>query len=81
MKIPFPKKHHLKIVLKALEPEIIRPPTMRSRATLKEENAFLVLNVEARDTIALRAAVNAYLRWICAVYDVCLILDSFQLKV
>jgi tRNA threonylcarbamoyladenosine modification (KEOPS) complex Pcc1 subunit len=30
----------------------------------------LVLNVEARDTVALRAALNAYLRWICSTISV-----------
>jgi tRNA threonylcarbamoyladenosine modification (KEOPS) complex Pcc1 subunit len=31
---------------------------------LEREGDFLVLKVEAKDTVALRAALNAYLRWI-----------------
>ena len=37
---------------------------------LEKEGNFLVLNVEAKDTVALRAALNAYLRWIGSAVNV-----------
>lgn len=70
VRLKFPSKKHLEIVFKALEPEVRTPPTMRSRAILEKEDTFLVLKIEARDTVALRAAVNAYLRWINSMTNV-----------
>ncbi len=67
----------LEIVFKALKPEVDKPATMRSRAKLeKENNNFLVLKVEARDTVALRAALNAYLRWINSALNVLEVLEK-----
>ena len=45
-------------------PETEKPATTRSKVSLEKDGAFLVLRVEASDTVALRAALNAYLRWI-----------------
>ena len=70
VRLKFPSKKPLEIVFKALEPEIKKPTTDRSKANLERRNNFLVLNVEARDTVALRAALNAYLRWINTAMNV-----------
>ncbi len=76
MRLKFPSEKHLEIVFKALEPEVRKPPTMRSRAILEKEGKFLVLKIEARDTVALRAAVNAYLRWINSMTKVLEVLET-----
>jgi tRNA threonylcarbamoyladenosine modification (KEOPS) complex Pcc1 subunit len=55
---------HLTTLLDALAPEANAPVNRRARAILKKEGEFLVLRVEAKDTVALRATLNAYLRWI-----------------
>lgn len=75
-KISFPDKRRLEIVFKALKPEVDKPTTMRSRASLEKEDAFLILTVEARDTVALRAALNAYLRWINSTANVLEVLEN-----
>jgi len=54
----------LKTLYDALTPEANRSVSVRTKAVLKREGDFAVLKVEAKDTIALRAALNAYLRWI-----------------
>jgi tRNA threonylcarbamoyladenosine modification (KEOPS) complex Pcc1 subunit len=64
LRLKFPSKGNLEIVYRALMPEVEKPATTRSKASLKIEGDFLVLSVEAKDTVALRAALNAYLRWI-----------------
>jgi len=51
-----------------LDPEI-DSPTARSRASLVKEGKYLTLKIEAKDTIALRAALNAYLRWINSILN------------
>ena len=60
----FSSEKQLTTLLKALAPETNRPVTTRARTVLEREENFLVLKVEAKDTVALRAALNAYLRWI-----------------
>jgi KEOPS complex subunit Pcc1 len=69
-KIRFPEKRNLDIVLAALKPEVDKPITTRSKVSLNKNGEFLLLKVEAGDTVALRAALNAYLRWINSTLDV-----------
>ena len=64
LRLKFPSERHLEIVFSALKPEVDKPATLRSKAVLEKEGTFLILKVEAKDTVALRAALNAYLRWI-----------------
>ncbi|MGC9345406.1 MAG: KEOPS complex subunit Pcc1 [Candidatus Bathyarchaeales archaeon] len=78
VRLKFPSERHLKIVFEALQPEARRHPTMRSRAKLEKENMFLTLNVEAKDTVALRATLNAYLRWINSMSKVLEVLQTFR---
>jgi tRNA threonylcarbamoyladenosine modification (KEOPS) complex Pcc1 subunit len=54
----------LTTLVDALAPEANRPVTPRAKAALERDGNFLVLKAEAKDTVALRAALNAYLRWI-----------------
>jgi tRNA threonylcarbamoyladenosine modification (KEOPS) complex Pcc1 subunit len=70
VRLKFSSEEHLEIVIKALAPEAEKPATKRSRAVLEKDDAFLVLHVEANDTVALRAALNAYLRWINSAANV-----------
>jgi len=64
VRLRFSSEKQLATVLDALAPEANRPVTTRAKAVLEREGDFLVLKVEAKDTVALRAALNAYLRWI-----------------
>ena len=76
LRLKFPSQRHLEIIFKALVPEVREPPTMRSRAFLEKEDSILILKVEASDTVALRATVNAYLRWINSIRNVLGVLDK-----
>ncbi len=49
---------------------------MRSEASLKESGEFLILGIEAKDSVALRATVNAYLRWIDSTIKVLNMLEK-----
>jgi len=60
----------LKTLFDALAPEAQKPIGMRARAVVEREGNFLILKVEARDTVALRATLNAYLRWIGSAMNV-----------
>jgi tRNA threonylcarbamoyladenosine modification (KEOPS) complex Pcc1 subunit len=67
---------HLTTLLDALAPEANKPVTTRAKAVLKSEGSFLVLKVEAKDTVALRAALNAYLRWIGSAVKVLEVIEA-----
>jgi tRNA threonylcarbamoyladenosine modification (KEOPS) complex Pcc1 subunit len=60
----------LTTLLDALSPETEKPVGTRANAVLERESNLLVLKVEAKDTVALRAALNAYLRWIGSTVNV-----------
>ena len=64
IRLSFSSEDQLKVVLEALKPETTAPSTRRSKVQMKAEGDSLTLNFEARDTSALRAAINSYLRWI-----------------
>jgi tRNA threonylcarbamoyladenosine modification (KEOPS) complex Pcc1 subunit len=64
VRLRFSSEKQLTTLLDALAPEANRPVTTRAKTVLEREGNFLVLKVEAKDTVALRAALNAYLRWI-----------------
>ncbi|MEM2994525.1 MAG: KEOPS complex subunit Pcc1 [Candidatus Bathyarchaeia archaeon] len=78
--LKFSSEKHLEIVVKALEPEAKKPATKRSKTNIGRKNAVLTLKVETGDTVALRATLNAYLRWISTVYSVLSTAESFKLS-
>jgi tRNA threonylcarbamoyladenosine modification (KEOPS) complex Pcc1 subunit len=76
IRLKIPSKRHLETVFEALKPEVTKSLTARSSADLKKTDTFLVLKVEARDTVALRSALNAYLRWINSMTNVLEVLEK-----
>jgi tRNA threonylcarbamoyladenosine modification (KEOPS) complex Pcc1 subunit len=70
VRLQFSSEKRLTVLINALMPEASRPATKRSRVMLTRDSQFLVLTVEASDTVALRAALNAYLRWISSAVAV-----------
>jgi len=76
VRLKFPSRRKLETVLVSLEPEVASPSTVRSKASLAKKGDFLLLEIEARDTVALRAALNAYLRWIGSILDVFSMLEN-----
>ncbi len=54
----------------------MRQVTRRASVKLEKDGLFLVFTVEADDTVALRATLNAYLRWINSTINVITIIDQ-----
>jgi len=63
-------EEQLTTLLHALDPEVKATVTRRATVKLEKDGLYLVLTVDAEDTIALRSTVNAYLRWISAAINV-----------
>ena len=64
VRLNFSSEKQLQIVLQALTPETKTSSTHRSKVEMRIEGSNLVLNFMAKDTSALRAAMNSYLRLI-----------------
>lgn len=58
------------VVLKALVPETEVSTSDRSKVSIHSSQGGVRLLVEADDTVALRAALNSYLRWIKGIIGV-----------
>ena len=71
-----PSSKHLETIFEALEPETNTPPTERSQTILRRENKSLIFTFKTSDTVALRATMNAYLRWIKSIFDALKTLDN-----
>jgi tRNA threonylcarbamoyladenosine modification (KEOPS) complex Pcc1 subunit len=76
VRLQFSSEKHLTTLINALVPEVNRPVTNRSKVMVTKDSKFLVLKVEARDTVALRATLNAYLRWIGSMKNVLNLLET-----
>ena len=75
VRLKFSSEKQLNAVVNALTPEVNKPLPGRAKVTLEQQDHFLVLRVEARDTVALRSTLNAYLRWVGSVVNVVEILE------
>ena len=80
IKIRFPSEETAKIIFEAVKPETTSPPTARSKVEIELEGKGIKLTIDAKDTTALRAAVNAYLRWTSSSQKVLEVLESFNMQ-
>ena len=76
IRLNFQTEKQSTMVFNALTPEAEKPFVTRSKVFLEKEGTCLVLRVEATDTIALRASLNAYLRWISSLTNVLSVLEN-----
>ena len=70
VRLKFSSEKQLTTILNALKPEANAPVTRRSSVKLEKDDLFLLVTVEAEDTVSLRSTLNAYLRWINSVINV-----------
>ncbi len=80
IRISFESEEYLQTVLKALKPETRRSPSNRSRTEIRKDDGNLRISIEATDTSALRAASNAFLRWIGLTHNVLESIDSLTVN-
>ena len=70
VRLKLPSEKQLTTLLDALNPEAEAIIVRRANVKLEKDGLFLVLTVEAEDTVALRSTLNAYLRWIGSTVNV-----------
>ncbi len=76
IRIDFLDEKQLTAAFDALSPEAIKLTLSRSRLHLEKIDNSLMLKIEASDTVALRSALNSYLRWIESLKGVILLLED-----
>ncbi len=76
VRLEFPSGKQLEAIIDALSPEISTSLPSRAKVELKRKGTSLILLVEAKDTVALRSALNAVLRLISSIVNVMQILES-----
>ena len=76
VRLKFSSEKQLNAVVHALTPEVSKPLAGRAKVALERQDTFLILQVEARDTVALRSTLNAYLRWVGSVVNVVEVLEN-----
>jgi tRNA threonylcarbamoyladenosine modification (KEOPS) complex Pcc1 subunit len=70
IRLQFTQEKQLSSLLDALLPETQAAQIRRANVKLEKDGSALILQVEADDTVALRATLNAYLRWINSAVNV-----------
>jgi tRNA threonylcarbamoyladenosine modification (KEOPS) complex Pcc1 subunit len=70
IRLKFSDPKHLTAMVRALKPEITSSINHRTNVDLQACDGFLVLVINAKDPVALRAMVNAYMRWIASTVNV-----------
>jgi tRNA threonylcarbamoyladenosine modification (KEOPS) complex Pcc1 subunit len=70
VRLKFATQKQLTTLINALTPETTSTVTRRANVKLEEDGLFLMVTVEAEDTVALRATLNAYLRWINSTVNI-----------
>jgi tRNA threonylcarbamoyladenosine modification (KEOPS) complex Pcc1 subunit len=80
VRLKFSSDKQLATLLNALKPETKALSTRRANVKLDIDGPFLLLTVDAEDTVALRSTLNAYLRWINSTINVIAIVEQATLK-
>ena len=80
VRLKFKSDKQLTTLLNALRPETKALSTRRANVKLDIDGLFLLLTVDAEDTVALRSTLNAYLRWINSTINVIAIVEQATSK-
>ena len=58
------------LIQESLSPEVEHSISERSNVVITSKNCDVSIFIEALDIVALRAAINSYLRWINTILDI-----------
>jgi tRNA threonylcarbamoyladenosine modification (KEOPS) complex Pcc1 subunit len=70
VELVFEDEKEARAIHSSLKPEEILPGSTRCKASVTRRKNVLCLEIDARDTAALRAALNSFLRWTIVARDV-----------
>ncbi|KUO39443.1 MAG: hypothetical protein AVW06_03935 [Hadesarchaea archaeon DG-33-1] len=70
VELVFEDEKKARAIYSSLKPEELLPEPTRCRVGVARRKNVLCLEIDARDTAALRAALNSFLRWTIVARDV-----------
>lgn len=70
VQLAFESEREAGAIFSSLKPEEVLPESARCRASIIRRKNVLCLEIDAKDTAALRAALNSFLRWAIVARDV-----------
>ena len=76
VRIRIASEKELTSLINAIMPEAKATVTRRAKVKLEKDKLFLVVTIDAEDTVALRSTLNAYLRWINSTVNVINIVET-----
>lgn len=69
IELSFKDNETAQIVYNSLKPEELLPKSTRAEINISIRENILSLDIDARDTAALRATINSFLRWAAVARD------------
>lgn len=69
LELVFKNDDEAEIIRRALKPEEALPTSERCKVKLTRRKNVLCLEIDAKDTAGLRAALNSFLRWVIVARD------------
>jgi tRNA threonylcarbamoyladenosine modification (KEOPS) complex Pcc1 subunit len=66
IEIPLKSEETAEIILAALKPETRSSPSERATTHVSVKGRVLIIEIDAGDITALRAAMNSYIAWVSA---------------
>lgn len=69
IELSFKDNETAQIVYDSLKPEELLPKSTRAEININIRENILSLDIDARDTAALRATINSFLRWAAVARD------------
>ncbi|MGE5533307.1 MAG: KEOPS complex subunit Pcc1 [Bacillota bacterium] len=76
IRLKFKTQKQISALIDALTPEANAPGTRRADIKIQRDGLFIILTVGAEDTVALRATLNAYLRWIDSTISIIQLVEN-----
>ena len=70
VELVFEDEKEARAIHDSLKPEELLPESTKCKVSITRRKNVLCLKIDARDTAALRAALNSFLRWTIVARDV-----------
>ena len=62
--VEFNSEHHAQIIYNSIKPELSFSRNDRSTTTIQLKNKSIIIEINSKDVVSLRASINSYVRWI-----------------
>ena len=61
--VEFNSENHAQIIYNSIKPELSFSRNDRSTTTIQLKNKSIIIEINSKDVVSLRASINSYVRW------------------